>query len=120
MEGLGEGKGNGFARNLADRSFTCSQSKWIVRTQFFCYAEEVKTNFRSMPLKTKKKNPAAVALGRLGGKIGGPARAQKLSRSERKSIATKAGKARMKSLSKAQRSALARKAGAARWSQKTK
>ena len=42
----------------------------------------------------KPKNPAAVALGRLGGKKGGPARAAKLSASRRKAIARKAAKAR--------------------------
>ena len=36
------------------------------------------------------KNPAAVALGRLGGKKGGTARAAKLSPAKRKSIAKKA------------------------------
>ena len=41
-----------------------------------------------------KKNPAAVALGRLGGKKGGPARAQKLSAKRRKEIAQKAAIAR--------------------------
>ncbi len=42
------------------------------------------------------KNPAAVALGRLGGKKGGKARAAKLSPSRRKAIARKAAKARWK------------------------
>ncbi len=42
----------------------------------------------------KAKNPAAVALGRLGGKKGGPARAARLSAGKRKSIARKAAKAR--------------------------
>ena len=37
-----------------------------------------------------EKNPAAVALGRLGGAKGGPARASKLSAEERKAIAKKA------------------------------
>ena len=41
-----------------------------------------------------KKNPAAVALGRLGGKKGGPARARKLSVKKRKEIAKKAAKTR--------------------------
>ena len=41
-----------------------------------------------------EKNPAAVALGRLGGKKGGPARAAKLSREERSRIAKKAAQAR--------------------------
>jgi len=40
------------------------------------------------------KNPAAVALGRLGGQKGGKARATKLSPSERKAIAQKAAAAR--------------------------
>ena len=38
----------------------------------------------------KKKNPAAVALGRLGGLKGGKARAAKLSKKRRKAIAKKA------------------------------
>jgi hypothetical protein len=42
------------------------------------------------------KNPAAVALGRLGGKKGGPARAAKLSKKERSEIAKKAAQARWK------------------------
>ena len=40
------------------------------------------------------KNPAAVALGRLGGKKGGPARAKKLSKKRRSEIAKKAAEAR--------------------------
>jgi hypothetical protein len=40
------------------------------------------------------KNPAAVALGRLGGLKGGKARANKLSASRRRSIAKQAAKAR--------------------------
>lgn len=43
---------------------------------------------------TKGKNPAAVALGRLGGLIGGHARAKKLSAKRKKEIAKKAAKAR--------------------------
>jgi len=42
----------------------------------------------------KKKNPAAVALGRLGGLKGGKARAKKLSPERRKEIAKKAIEAR--------------------------
>jgi len=41
-----------------------------------------------------KKNPAAVALGRLGGLKGGKVRAEKLSAKKRKEIAKKAAKAR--------------------------
>lgn len=40
------------------------------------------------------KNPAAVALGRLGGKKGGPARAKKLSAKRRAQIARKAARKR--------------------------
>jgi hypothetical protein len=43
-----------------------------------------------------EKNPAAVALGRLGGLKGGKARAEKLSPAKRKAIAKKAAKARWK------------------------
>jgi hypothetical protein len=43
---------------------------------------------------TRKKNPAAVALGKLGGKKGGPARRDKLTAEQRKAIAQKAALAR--------------------------
>jgi hypothetical protein len=43
---------------------------------------------------THPKNPAAVELGRLGGKKGGPARARKLTATRRAAIARKAAKAR--------------------------
>jgi hypothetical protein len=46
------------------------------------------------PKPTKEKNPAAVALGRLGGVKGGPARAKTLSKKRRKEIAKVAAKAR--------------------------
>lgn len=42
------------------------------------------------------KNPAAVALGKLGGTKGGRARAKSLSAAKRKAIAKKAAKARWK------------------------
>jgi hypothetical protein len=42
----------------------------------------------------RTKNPAAVALGKLGGKKGGTARAKKLSPEQRKAIAQKAARAR--------------------------
>lgn len=45
---------------------------------------------REEPTKIPTKNPAAVALGRLGGLKGGKARAQKLSSKERAKIAQKA------------------------------
>ncbi len=51
------------------------------------------------PISSKKskhpnKNPAAVALGRLGGKKGGRARAEKLTPERRREIAQKAATAR--------------------------
>lgn len=42
------------------------------------------------PEPVKEKNPAAVALGRLGGLKGGKARAESLTDEQRKEIATKA------------------------------
>jgi len=46
------------------------------------------------------KNPAAVALGRMGGLKGGPARAKRLSRAKRSRIARKAANARWKAKTK--------------------
>ena len=49
-----------------------------------------------IPITTakKRKNPAAVALGKLGGKKGGRARADKLDPARRREIASDAAKAR--------------------------
>lgn len=46
------------------------------------------------PQDLEGKNPAAVALGRLGGKKGGPARAASLTPEERRRIAREAAKVR--------------------------
>ena len=46
--------------------------------------------------KKRRKNPAAVALGRRGGKKGGKARAAKLTPEQRSEIARKAARARWK------------------------
>jgi len=59
----------------------------------------------------KQKNPAAVALGKLGGR----ARAQALSPEERSRISRLANKARNKRLSATERRAIAQKAIRARW-----
>lgn len=53
----------------------------------------------------REKNPAAVALGRLGGLKGGRARAKKLSKERRREIAQKAAKARWKKKPKYQNKA---------------
>jgi hypothetical protein len=50
----------------------------------------------STPVDESVKNPAAVALGRLGGLKGGKARAEKLSAKKRSEIAKKAAAARWK------------------------
>lgn len=50
----------------------------------------------SAPIAESAKNPAAVALGRLGGLKGGKARAEKLSAKKRSEIAKKAAAARWK------------------------
>lgn len=54
------------------------------------------TSVKKEPASTPTKNPAAVALGRLGGLKGGKARAAKLSEKKRQEIARKAAKARWK------------------------
>jgi hypothetical protein len=67
-----------------------------------------------MAKKTKTKNPAAVELGRLGGK----ARAKALTREQRQEIAKKALKAAKEARDKmtpAERTRIARKAARTRW-----
>ena len=69
---------------------------------------------------SKRNKPLTVAeLTSRAGKIGGRARAAKLSAEERQNIAREGGKvggpARAKKLSRKQRSDIARKAAAARW-----
>ena len=53
------------------------------------------------PLAPKKKNPAAQSLGRLGGIKGGPARAAKMTPTERTASARKAAKERWKKVKNA-------------------
>ena len=48
----------------------------------------------ALPPAEPGKNPAAVALGKLGGKTGGPARARALSKKRRAEIAKKAARTR--------------------------
>jgi len=50
---------------------------------------KIKTNWKARILKKKKKKPAAVALGRLGGLKGGKARAKKPTKKQRQEIARK-------------------------------
>lgn len=69
-----------------------------------------------------KKNPHAVALGRLGGVKGGHARAASLTTEEMQEIGRRGGLigglARAASLTPAKRKAIARKAAQARWAKK--
>jgi len=52
------------------------------------------TREKPAPKPKRRKNPAAVALGRLGGLKGGVARSEKLTSERRREIATRAAKAR--------------------------
>ncbi|MCX6543470.1 MAG: hypothetical protein NTV05_03540 [Acidobacteria bacterium] len=58
--------------------------------------EQTEGKPKAKPEPTPKKNPAAVALGRLGGLKGGKARAEKLSARKRTAIARRAAEARWK------------------------
>ncbi len=72
-----------------------------VNTTAFQILQAVTGEPADTPSKKKaakpEKNPAAVALGRLGGLKGGKARAEKLSTKKRSEIAKKAAEARWKS-----------------------
>lgn len=57
-------------------------------------SEIVKEATKEQESNLQGKNPYAVALGRLGGKKGGKARAEKLTPEQRREIAQKAAKAR--------------------------
>lgn len=52
------------------------------------------TDTKATPRTPQQKNPAAVSLGRLGGRKGGRARAEALSPEQRRQIAKKAAQAR--------------------------
>ena len=69
-------------------------AKFIVDKTTITTAHPVSTTNKDVSLTTVEKNPAAVALGRLGGLKGGKARAEKLSAKKRKAIAVKAAKTR--------------------------
>jgi hypothetical protein len=56
----------------------------------------IKMSEKPVPPPPPEKNPAAVALGRLGGLKGGKARAEKLSKQKRSEIAQKAAEMRWK------------------------
>lgn len=56
--------------------------------------ESDRENLVAFPEPKREKNPAAVALGKLGGSKGGKARAAKLTPEQRREIAQRAAKAR--------------------------
>ncbi len=62
--------------------------------QLASHIADITTGQKQKPVELQGKNPAAVALGRLGGLKGGKARAAKLTPEQRKEIARKAAKAR--------------------------
>ena len=67
------------------------ESKDINETAFRVVSEATQEDLSP---QVEEKNPAAVALGRLGGLKGGKARAKKLTAEQRKEIAQKAARAR--------------------------
>lgn len=69
----------------------------------------------SKRIQTKRKNPAAVALGRQGGLKGGKARMALLTSKERSALARKAAIARLAKLTPEEKTKLARNAVMARW-----
>lgn len=71
-------------------------------------------------MEKREKNPAAVALGKLGGAKGGKARARALSAAERKRIASKAGKASAAARSKEEKQAIGERLTAARLAKRAK
>ena len=88
----------------------------VVQPKHFCYTGEIEFTDQSILImrwamasggQKKKKNPAAVSLGRLGGLKGGPARMAALTQEERSRLARKAINTRWRKLkaSKSQRAA---------------
>jgi len=66
--------------------------------QLAAYIVKQSTSVQEEP--AKEKNPAAVALGKLGGLKGGKARAEKLTPEQRKEIAKKAAQSRWRKKTK--------------------
>lgn len=79
---------------MAKRSSKSDVNQIAVRILGEATGEQPKTSAKSETKADASKNPAAVALGRLGGLKGGKARAAKLSKDERSKIAKLAAKMR--------------------------
>ena len=73
-----------------------SKKRLDVNQLAFRIVQESTGQAEKTPPPDEGKNPAAVALGRLGGLKGGKARAKKLSAKKRAEIAKKAARARWK------------------------
>ena len=84
-------------KKTSDVNVTAFEILNAVTGELPCHASPRPTKKKAMP---PAKNPAAVALGRLGGLKGGKARAKKLSSKEKSTIAKKAAKARWKKTQK--------------------
>jgi|WetSurMetagenome_2_1015567.scaffolds.fasta_scaffold970086_1 hypothetical protein len=79
-----------YPKGMNKKSIKKSSDINIIASRIVAKATEESTEDKPI----KEKNPAAVALGRLGGLKGGKARAEKLSAKKRKEIAQKAAKIR--------------------------
>lgn len=84
-------------QSVSSRRSIQSGQEWVMskrsRTDPILLAKKV---FDHIEAQDRPKNPAAVAMGKLGGPKGGPARAKALSPERRKEIAQKAAMARWK------------------------
>ena len=76
------------------RSSTGDVAQNALRVVEAAIGESLKPSRKTLQFPRKAKNPAAVALGKLGGMKGGRARAAKLTSEQRKEIAQRAAKAR--------------------------
>jgi hypothetical protein len=82
---------------MPERSSKPRSKKKDINETAFSIMQQATGQVEAQDTTSSEKNPAAVALGRLGGLKGGKARSEKLSPSERKAIAQRAAKARWKS-----------------------
>jgi hypothetical protein len=81
---------------MADKKRKQKKDSDFAVNAFRVVQEATKEPEQPQPKPIEGKNPAAVALGRLGGLKGGKARASKMTPEQRKEIAQKAAKARWK------------------------
>ena len=88
----------GYTSGMPKRSSKQKDTQQLARAVLDAVVPDAEPEKPPEAAKTKKaKNPAAVALGRLGGLKGGKARAAKLTAKQRTEIARKAARTRWKS-----------------------